>query len=448
MIGGGLAGVSTALRCRDAGFSVTLLEARSRLGGATYSFLRGDREVDTGQHVLLRCYSAYTGLLRRLGVLEGIDFQSRFRVPMMMPGRRPWVVRRGGLPAPAHLLPVLLGHRALTPRQRVRAAFTALALQRLDPDDPMLDRVSFGQWLRARAEPEESVRALWGLLIVAALNAEPDDASLALAVRVFRTGVLDSVRGGDIGVPRRPLGQLHDLPAREALTRDGAEVRLRTKALSVRPAEAGLNVEVDTGRDGPAELEAAAVVVAVPHTAATKLLEPVLPEAGQWSDLSAAPIVNVHVRFDRVVTEEPMTAALDSPVQWIFDRSAAAGVRDGQYLVVSLSAAHSFVTARSRELRDVFLPALGELLPRVRWAEVLDFFVTREPAATFLGAPGTREIRPPARTRVPGLFLAGAWTATGWPDTLEGAVRSGDRAAEAVELCLSVDRRSGVEVTP
>ncbi len=150
VIGGGLAGLTVALRCTDAGHAVTLLEARPRLGGATSSFSRGDLTIDTGQHAVLRCYSSYLRLLHRLGVAGGLDVQRRFEVPVLRPGAAPVWLRRTGLPAPAHLLPALARHRMLGITERVRAAATARALQQLDPDDPALDERSFGDWLRAR----------------------------------------------------------------------------------------------------------------------------------------------------------------------------------------------------------------------------------------------------------------------------------------------------------
>ena len=431
VVGGGVAGQTAALRCRDAGCDVALLEARPRLGGAAASFRRGDLVVDTGQHVILRCYAAYRALLRRLGREASFELPRGFRVPMVEPGGRAWTLRGRRLPAPAHLAPALLGHRGLGPAQRAAAARTALALRKLDPEDPELDRSSFGQWLAARREPERNVRALWGLLTVAALNAEPHDASLALAARVFRTGVLDTASGGDIGVPREPLGRIHDVAARDTLEAAGVTVRTRTKALDLRRRGTGLQL---TTRDesGTGECDADAVVVAVPHAAAGKLLAGLeIPQAREWPRLSAAPIVNVHVVYDRPVTDRTPVAAIGSPVQWVFDRTAVSGLADGQYLALSLSAAQSYVDARTRDLRELFLPALADVFPTAGTARVRDFFVTREPRATFLQAPGTRALRPPAATPVPGVVLAGAWTDTGWPDTLEGAVTSGERAAKA-----------------
>lgn len=444
VIGGGLAGVAAAFGCRDAGFDVTVLESRARLGGAACSFRRGQLTVDTGQHVFLRCYKEYRALLRRCGVADGVSIQPRLRIPIVRPGGESWVLRRSALPAPAHLAPALIGYHALSMRQCLEAARVAMALRRLDPDDRDLDQIAFGDWLDQQGASARTIEALWGLLTEAALNIGPRRASLALAARVFQTGMLSTTDGGDIGLPLRPLGELHDSGARRALTAAGVAVHPRTKARRVLRTESGLRVVL--GDD--TTMKADAVVVAVTHPAAAKLLEELsIPETRDWFRLSASPIVNVHVRYDRQVTDKTIAAALDSPVQWVFDRTRIAGQIGGQYLAVSLSAADTYVDARTSAVREIFLPALEKLFPAARDASVLDFFVTREREATFLQAPGTGQIRPGPRTRIPGLVLAGAWTATGWPDTLEGAVRSGNQAAEQVAAQQQQTSFRGTEVT-
>jgi monoamine oxidase len=183
-----------------------------------------------------------------------------------------------------------------------------------------------------------------------------------------------------------------------------------------------------------ARIPADQVILAVPPAAAEQLLPAgSVPLPAGWSQrLGSVPIVNVHVVLDRPVLDEPFIAGVGTPVQWVFDRTAQSGLAAGQYLAVSLSAADGFIDTPTAALRTQFLPALAELLPRMRDAEVTDFFVTRERHATFRPAPGTAALRPPARTATPGLFLAGAWTATGWPATMEGAVRSGTVAADAL----------------
>jgi uncharacterized protein with NAD-binding domain and iron-sulfur cluster len=181
-----------------------------------------------------------------------------------------------------------------------------------------------------------------------------------------------------------------------------------------------------------------AVVVAAPPEATAAILPPgALSHPEHLRELGGAPIVNVHAVYDRVVAKDPFTAVVGSPVQWVFDRTDTAGLDHGQYLAVSLSAARQWIDAPTAGLREVFLPELVRLFPAAARAEVTNFFVTRERRATFRQVPGSARFRPDARTGLPGCVLAGAWTATGWPDTMEGAVRSGNEAARVADARLA-----------
>jgi monoamine oxidase len=184
--------------------------------------------------------------------------------------------------------------------------------------------------------------------------------------------------------------------------------------------------------------EADAVILAVPPGQAARLGATAgTAGASRWDELGYSPIVNVHVVYDRQVTDLPFAAAVDSPVQWVFDKTRVAGLASGQYLAVSLSAADEYVDVPAARLRADFLPALARLFPAAAGAEISDFFVTRERRATFRQAPGCGALRPGAATSVPGLVLAGSWTDTGWPDTMEGAVRSGHNAAQELIRALA-----------
>jgi squalene-associated FAD-dependent desaturase len=426
VVGGGLAGIAAALRCADLGARVTLLEVRPRLGGAAYSFEREGLSLDNGQHVFLRCCTAYRELLRRIGSEDATRLQPRLRIEVLAPGGRRGRLGRAGLPAPLHLAPALARYPFLAPRERAAAARSALALRRLDPDDPALDRRSFGDWLAERGQGPAAMEALWNLIALPTLNLSADRASLALAARVFRTGLLDEPDAGDVGFARAPLGEVHDRPARRALDTAGVDVRLGWRATAIH-AGAGGPLEVEGAGD---RVEADAVVLAVPHDRVHRLLpDGALPDPAAPARLGASPIVNLHVFYDRPITGLAFAAAVQSPVQWIFDRTRAAGLHVGQYLAVSLSGAEREMAESTEELRARFLPALAELLPDARDARVERFLVTREHCATFQATPGSRAFRPGPSTGVPGLFLAGAWTDTGWPATMEGAVRSGLTAA-------------------
>jgi squalene-associated FAD-dependent desaturase len=420
VVGGGLAGLTAALDLVDREQDVTLLEARPRLGGLTSSFSRGALTVDTGQHVFLRCCTAYLALLDRLGVTHLTTMQDRLDVPVWFDGSRK-ALRRNGLPPPLHLAAGLLSY--LGPSKAARAVPAALALQRLDPRSPAVDAQTFGGWLARHGQDRAAVDALWGLLTVATLNCDPDEASLALAAKVVQTGLFETVGGADIGISDVPLGRLHGEAFATALA--DADVRLNAKVTGIACLSPGFEVSV-----GTEVITADAVILAVPPPVATDLLP--ASAAVTIGGLGSSPIVNVHVHYDRPVLDVPFLATVGSPLQWVFDRTAASGADHGQYVAVSLSAADSWLPQKAQDVLGTILPELVRVLPAARHAEVVDAFVTREPHATFRQAAGSAACRPSSTTAVPGLALAGAWTDTGWPATMEGAVRSGHTAASVV----------------
>ena len=442
VIGGGLAGITAAIALAESGADVTLLEARPRLGGATCSFSRDGLTVDTGQHIFLGCCTAYRGLLDRLGMTEHSTLQDRFDVTILAPGAdgrpRKARLRRTALPGPLHMLPGLGRYPFLSLAERAKVARPALAMRFVDPADPAADTQRFGDWLARRGQSERTRRALWDLFSVSALNIAGDDASLALAAVVVKTGLLGKNNAADIGVPALPLGELHGDAGGTLLAKLGARVMMGTKVAAIEPGETGYRIQLAQGEP----LAADAVVLAVPHEKAAPLIPAgALPEqtVAGWAGLGASPIVNVHVIYDRPVMDLPFVAAIDSPVQWVFDRTRISGLDkpNHQYLAISLSAADQYADTPVAELQEQFVPALAELFPAARDAEVTEFFVTRERRATFRQAPGSGALRPKAETLMPGLALAGAWTDTGWPDTMEGAVRSGLAAAAQLKASLS-----------
>jgi len=441
VIGGGLAGLQAALRCAERGARVTLLEARRRLGGATWSHPhRGlGFEIDNGQHVFMRCCDHYLAFLDQLGVRSRVVLQPRLAVPIARPGHRLAWVGRAPLPAPAHLAPSLLRFPALSFAQRLRAIVTARRFAALDPDDEALDERALGAWLREQGESEASIDALWDLLIRPTLNVPAREASLALAARVLRTGFLDTANGADIGWPAVPFSALHAEPAAAALRARGVRVEIAARVDAIEHDAAQPAVWSQGAR-----LEADAIVLATPHAVSARLLH-ARSELGSLAELGHSPIVNLHVVFDRRVLPHPLLAVQDSPLQWIFDRTHSAGLERGQYLTVSLSAADRWLNESTSALRAVFVPAFAELLPAAREARVERFAVTCEPEATFRATPGTRRLRPAPGREIDGVFLAGAFTDTGWPATMEGAVRSGLAAANAALSACARRGRTGAK---
>jgi squalene-associated FAD-dependent desaturase len=441
VVGGGLAGLAAALACADRGAAVTLLERRPRLGGATWSFERSGASYDNGQHVFLRCCTEYRAFLDRIGSSGNVVLQDRLRIPIVSPGRETAVLTRSDHRAPLHLAASLLRYPFLSPRERVGAVLAALALRRLDPDDPALDASTFGSWLAKHGQREHAVGALWNVIALPTLNLPADEASLALATMVFRTGLLLDADAADIGYSRVPLRTLHGDAAARALVDAGAAIHTGAPVAGVSCTGDGVDgVLLADGR-----VDADAVVLAVPHDAVAQLLpDGAVPDAARLVDLGTSPIVNVHVVFDHPVTDLDFAAGVGTPVQWVFDRTDAAGLDAGQCLAVSLSAADDSIGRNAAELSEGIVAALRELFPPARTARVVDTVVTRERAATFRAVPGTRRLRPGPRTEVRGLTLAGAWTDTGWPATMEGAVRSGRAAAAAVLDDVALDPQRAV----
>ena len=426
VVGGGLAGLSAAVEAADAGGAVTLLERRPRLGGATWSFERHGIWFDNGQHVFMRCCTAYRAFLDRIGSADGVWMQSRLDVPVLAPGGPIGSIRQTPGPAPLHLAPALLTYPHLSLRQRLGVLRAGLALRRLDPDDPALDDMAFGDWLSAHGQDATAVETLWNLIVLPTVNATAADASLKLAAKVFVTGLLTEAGAADIGWARVPLSALHGDAAQRVLEAAGHEVRTRVPVKSVRTG-AGGGLEVPAGGQ---VIEADSVVVAVPHDAVAALLPPgTVAAQDRLVELGTSPIVNVHLVYDRPVTDMAFFAGVGTDAQFVFDRTGGAGLDDGrQCLAVSLSAAESYIGMASADLVSHFTAELARLLPAAADATVTESIVTREHSATFLGLPGTNSLRAGVESGLPGVYLAGAWSGTGWPATMEGAVRSGTEA--------------------
>ena len=458
VVGGGLAGISAAIDLAEAGLSVTMLEARPWLGGATCSFARRGLIIDNGQHTFLRCCGAYQDLLAKLGVASLVAVQNRLEIavlgsPMVeptVPGSTvpasigpepsaPVALRRSGLPAPLHLVRALAEYRLLPKAERLKAAavMAALRFTGSGPDD---DDISFGEWLADRGQGETARRLLWDLLSAAALGLPADQADRLLAVTAIRTALLSGRGSADIGVPAVPLSKLHSGPAAALLSRLGARVLLGVRATAIQlSGRGGYDIWLDPAAPGnqagvlgrgPSALHAAGLVLAVPAWEAAWLAPAELSrEAERWGRLEAMPVLSLHVIYGSPVTRLPYAVVVDSPVRWVVDKTGPAGLHVGQYLAASVPAADSYVDLPASRLRAELLPELERLFPAATDAELQDFFITRERRALIRQVPGSQRLRASQPAGLPGLALAGAWTNTGWPDTMEGAVRSGHIAA-------------------
>jgi squalene-associated FAD-dependent desaturase len=420
--GGGLAGVAAACEAALRGAEVTLVERRPFLGGKAFSFTDPDAgvEVDNGQHVFLGCCTAYRDLLRLLGTEELTTIQPALDAPVRDRAGRAGALRAARLPAPLHLGPSFLAYPHLSAREKAAALPALLALGALRPAArARLDGTTFAEWLGAHGQSEGAIARFWDLIVVPTCNDPSARVSAALAAFVFQEGFFRTRLGSAIGYARVGLTRLVDPAARALLAGRGG------RTLSGRAA-----TEVDGGgvRLGDGErLPADAVVLALPPGRVREVAPGALLRD---PDLGASPIVNVHLWYDRPVMEGRFTAVLGSPAQWVFNRTAmGSSPGPGQHLAISVSGARTEVTRPKAELVDGFATEIAALFPAARAARLERALVVKEPEATFAAEPGQAARRPGPETPLPGVYLAGAWTDTGWPATMESAVRSGIRAA-------------------
>lgn len=410
VVGGGLAGLAAGLELVDAGHDVTLIEARPTLGGAVQTLpeREGDPSPppDNGQHIALGCCTEYLEFLRRIGQSHAIR-RERLTLPVLAEDGT--VARLGAG------VTDLLRYRHVSVRERFRIATVTQRIGQLDPS--AYDDETFAEFLIRFGQSPEAIDRFWEVFIRPALNLPSSQASAQLGIFTVQTALLGPREASDLLLPIEPLGSMHGEAAGRALEASGARI------------ETGARVErVEDGRVVTADgdhFEADAIVVAVPAAESARLLGEPAPA------LEDSPIVSTHLLFDRRILREPMAALLGSPAHWIFDRGRLTGhePKHGQYLTVVSSGAPDLLATRGRDLVDLMT---RELNGRLGWAELLWSRVSREPGATFAARPGTARLRRGVKTGLPNVARAGAWTATGWPATMEGAIQSGRSAARAL----------------
>ena len=434
VVGGGLAGITAASELADGGYQVDLLERRPYLGGRTYSFTdkKNGSEVDNGQHVFMKCCTYYIDLLKRLGVLDKTYLQERLSVKVVGAEGRASVLSGSRLPSPLHLLPSLLTYRHLSWSDKLRIGYAAASMRRISEGKRRgLDNVTFYDWLMAHRQSERSIDNFWNLVILPTLNDDARAVSAAQAIMIFQVGFLADPHAADMGYAKVGLSTLLvDEASRYIEARDGRLI-LGQSAARLDGTVEGID-SVTT--HGGAVHQADAYILAVPPNKLLGLLPPALQEHEFFrkaASMAMSPIVNVYLWLDRKVTDSSFAAYLDSELQWLFNKSEIHGMDggSGQYLCISLSAAHKYIDMPQEALYTLMIDELHRHVPASREATVLHYTIVKERYATFTASPGSAANRLPSRTPVPNLFLAGAWTDTGWPSTMESAVRSGIFAA-------------------
>ena len=413
--GGGLAGLSTAAALASAGFRVDLFESRRFLGGRATSYeLPGDDpsgSIDNCQHVLLRCCVNLLDFYGRLAVSADIRFYREF--VFLEPGGRASTLHAGPLPAPFHFTGSFASLKFLGLRDKLGIARAMLAIRRERLTRTDLDRISMLEWLREKRQTERSIRRYWGQVLTSTINEDLDRIAARHGFQVFWLGFLARNDSYEMGVPDVPLGELYNARAWERIGNVTLHLRSTLERLNMRDRRV-CGVVVNG-----AEQTADFYVVALPF-------ERLAPLGLDAPPLAHSPITGIHLWFDRCITSLPHATLLDRTIQWMYNKG------EGRYLQLVVSASRSLIDMPRSEVIALAVRELAEFFPSVRDAALLKAHVVKEVRATFSAGPGTELLRPQARTGIANLFLAGDWTRTGWPATMEGAVRSGYIAAETV----------------
>jgi squalene-associated FAD-dependent desaturase len=419
VIGGGLAGLASAAALAGAGHTVRVLESRRFLGGRATSYEIGAGEdaetIDNCQHILLRCCVNLLDFYRRLGVENQIHFYPDFI--FIEPGGRRSVLRSGLLPAPAHFTESFLSLKFLNLAEKIAVMRGVLAIQRQYKRRTDLDRITMLDWLKEQRQPPRAIERFWRQVLVSAINEELDRMAALHGFQVFRLGFLGLKNSYEMGVPAVPLGQLY----RTEAWRKVGLASIQTSSSVERIVLEGEAVRGITTAQG--ELRADYYVCALPF----ERVGAVAPELGlDLAGFEHSPITGIHLWFDRPVTDLPHATLLDRTIQWMFNKG------EGRAVQLVVSASRGLVEMPRAEVIALALRELAEFFPEVRLAKLEKAHVVKELRATFSARPGLESLRPGSRTNVRNLFLAGDWTRSGWPATMEGAVRSGYLAAEAV----------------
>lgn len=408
ILGGGLAGLSTAAALA-ATHTVTILESRPHLGGRATSYEAAGEEIDNCQHILLRCCTNLLDFYTRLGVAQDITFHKEFT--FIEPGGRTSLFSAGVLPRFAGSF---LALRFLSLREKLAVA---RALRALENEQRDLDNITMLEWLQQHHQPPRAIERFWRQILVSAINEELDRMAAAHGIQVFKLGFLASRTSYEMGVPAVPLAQLYRAEAWDKL--GNVKIQTRTPVERVVLADNRVSHVIAAGTEHRADC----YVSALPFERIASVI-PDLPL--DLSPFQHSPITGIHLWFDRPITDLPHATLLDRTIQWMFNKGA------GRHIQLVVSASRSLTEMPRAEVIALALKELAEFFPAAAQAKLEKAHVVKEVRATFSAAPGLEASRPTAHTPVANLFLAGDWTRSGWPATMEGAVRSGYLAAEAL----------------
>ena len=427
----------------EQGYPVKLVEARNFLGGRAFSFV--DREtgatMDNGQHIIVGCCAYFIEFLRRLGVSEKWYLQPSLQMRILDRRGKVGILKSGGLPPPFHLLISFLTYPHLGLWEKMWVLRALIRVRFTERSQPELEKVTFYQWLKQQRQSGQAIQNFWSLLVKPTLNDDVKDVSASMGLMIVQEALLNGYHNPDVGYALDGLLPSIGDPAYKYLLDQGCHVMLGSPVRRIMGDAMGVSsVSLASGEQVNGEIWVSALP---PDTLFRILPEGVIDAALIFSQLAGfetSPIVNIHLFYDRRVMDGEFLAIVDSPLQWIFNKgsilegsgTSGSSFVGGQHICISVSAAWEYIDRNREEISDEFIREMAEVFPAARDAKVLRSLVVKQRNATFRCFPGVNDLRPASVTPISNLFLAGEWTDTGWPSTMESAVRSGYNAAHAI----------------
>lgn len=427
----------------EQGYPVKLVEARSFLGGRAFSFVDSETRatVDNGQHVIVGCCTYFIDFLQRLGVSEKWYLQPKLQLKIIDRRGKVGALKSGGLPPPFHLFISFLTYTHLGIGDKIRVLLALARAKYTDRYQPDLERLSFYQWLKQQGQSERAIQNVWNLLVKPTLNDDVQDVSASMGLMIVQEGLLNGYHNSDVGYALDGLLPSIGGPAQKYLSDRGCQVMLGSPVRRILGDSHRVSgVELASGELVKGDVWVSALPPDILRQVLPEELVNAVPVFSRLAGLETSPIVNIHLFYDRPVMDEDFLAIVDSPLQWVFNKSrilkgsGTSGLLsgEGQYICISISAAWEYIELTREEISAAFILEMADVFPAARQAKVLRSLVVKQRNATFRCLPGTDALRLASVTPVSNLFLAGEWTDTGWPSTMESAVRSGYNAARAI----------------
>lgn len=439
--------MAAALSLQKRGCEVTLIEKRPYLGGRAFSFGTGCREteIDNSQHIFLGCCSNYLEFLRCTSAPQNTKMQKKFCLEISLDGRKG---KLSSVPflRKAHLLPSFIKYPHLKVNEKIKVVLLLWKISLLEISSGLgnLDSLSLEDWMVQNGQSKSIIHRLWDVFILSTLNDSSSRVSAYMGLKVIQDGILSSPTALNIGWSNIGLTRLLD-GANNSLKDLGANLVMGETVRNIEFRKNQWHAITARGKRFSSEHMISALQ---PHDLLSVFPDNLrkFPMFDSMAHIGYVPIIGFHVWYDREIMQEEFLAFVDSSIQWIFNKTAMIS-RDKsenagrQYLCASVGGAHDLIDKPKNELEALFMNEISRLLPQAKKALVLKSIIVKEPHATIRSSPGCSVLRPGAETELPGFYLAGEWTDTGWPSTMEGAVKSGVTAAEILMSRVIADGR-------